>query len=281
MEIKYLLLFPVNFAYHILAQLNYEKEWGPASLYSKEYIKEIGDYKELALSNEKKITLENNLSKYFSLLSFSVLRPWYDDFNKLISDFSDSEFINKKVEKNPAYSYEELANTLKIFCDILIKEKDSYSKFWEENENDFLKKTEHLKEYTDKIIKKYFFYLKERLNPSIEIKNNYYVFVINSLRKNGRGLEGGCAIGLPKNKEAIKESTRTTLHEITHTFSDNLLKNMGFDIYSKPGENQDHLRKEQFVEYILNDYLFKNNPEIAKKYEYNLITEKIKRATNI
>jgi len=276
MNIKYLLLFSPNLAYHILAQINYSKEWGPASVFSEKYINELkkNDYR-LLISDEQSKQLKNKLNKYFAFLTFNCLRPWYKSIDDLIKDLSDEEILIKKIKNDSDFSIKEVKSVLNIFFEAMRAKEKNYLKFWKKENKLFKKQINIFSRFNKKIIKDYFDYLKKEVNPSIEIPKNYFIFLIKSLNTKGRGLKGACATGIPENESEIKEYTRTVLHEITHYFSDPLLKKAGFTINIQPGNNDGHLRKEQFVEYILNNYLVKNYKTLSRKYTYSLITDEL------
>lgn len=276
MNIKYLLLFPPNLTYHLLAQLNYEKEWGPASIFSKKYIDEIRKFNpDLLIKTKEKKYLKKKFKKYFVFITFNCLRPWYKKTGDLIEDFSDKNVIKKKINNKSDHSLEETLLTLNLFNEILKEKETLYLKFWNKRKKTFDKHISTFLKYNKRIIKDYFNYLKKEINQEINIPNNYFIFFIESLQEKGRGLHGACAVGIPTNKEELKEYTRTILHEITHRFSNPLLEKFGFPIKIKPGNNKNHIRKEQFAEYILNKYLNKTDKEMAKNYTYSLITDEL------
>ena len=285
MKINYILSFPTSLIYHIFAQINLKNEWGDASIYSLDYIKRIEKQnKNLIISKTETEEVKKELTIFFTLITFSALRPWYVDYEKLKEDFLNDEFIKKRIEFYPNLSFEETKKAFSFLLNLLEKNKKEYLIFWESNQNQFKKIVNNFEKEHSKMFLNYYKFLHEKVNNEIPLKENYYIFMIPSLFPYGRGLEGGCAIGIPADNEQKNKAIRVSLHELTHSFSDHSLANkLKIIIEDRKDEMKNHQIKEQFVDYILQQYLRKNYPVLARKkiLNYPLLAEEIKRSLDV
>lgn len=285
MTITYILSFPTSLIYHIFSQIDFKKEWGDASIYSLEYKEFLNkNYENLAISGDKKDEIKKNLKDYFLIITFACLRPWYTDYEKIINDFKNPEFIAKKLSNYPDLSFEKTEKAFIYLTNLMEDNKNDYLFFWKENEEIFNEKIENFKKFHTDIFSAYYQYLHERINPIIPIKDNFFIFLIPSLFNYGRGLEGGCAIGIPYNREQIQKNTIISLHELTHAFTNNLIATkLLHEQKDSPNQMENHQLKEQLAEYVLQEYLKQNYPDLSRKeiLSYPLLTEEIKKSLGI
>lgn len=259
MQLKYLLLEPVSHVYHIFAQFDYSYRWGPASIYSLDYVKYLKqNFPELLLEEKLKLEIQKNFEDYFLFLTFFSIRPWYSDYSSLINDYKDEEVIKTRIKNYSYLSFEKTKKALLDFTKILKEDRQNYSLFWEKNSENFNKRLIYFQKEHEETFLNYYEHLKQNINKEVKAKDVYFVFLVPSLFPFGRGLEGGCVVGLPKNKQEILSIKRTSLHELTHSFTDPLLAKQGFNINCSPNDYQNHNLKERAVENVLEKYIKEN-----------------------
>lgn len=286
MTIKYILSFPTSLIYHVFAQIDFKKEWGPASLFCLPYIELIKKYnKNLLIAEKNKNDLKNILKNYFVAITFMCLRPEYKDYDTMIKDLSDNKLLKEQIEHYCLLNlpYKDTKNAFEYLVNLLENLKEKYCIYWSENKNSFNKKKESLRNVHSNIFSNYCQYLHNKINPAIHIKNEYLVFTVPSLFTYGRGIKNGCAIGIPYHKNQLKEIIPISMHEVTHSFTNPLLVHKtGINPMNNP-TNESHQIKEQLAEYVTQEYLKRHCPELARKMtiSYPLLTDKIKNDLGI
>lgn len=179
MKINYILSFPISLVYHIFAQIDFSKEWGPASIFNHNYLKNIDN--NLILEEDKKKKFKNNINDFFGLVCFVVLCPYYINFNQLKNDFSDKNFIKEKIKNYPNLDFKKARKGFRSLIEIAEENKKSYLDLWNKNIDEFKNKLLMLKNYHQKILNNYLIFLNNQINPSIKLKDHYFIFVIPSL----------------------------------------------------------------------------------------------------
>lgn len=286
MNIKYILSFPACLIYHIFSQIDFQKEWGAASVFCLPYIELLKKHnKNLLIIKENKSEIKNILKNYFTAVTFMCLRPQYKNYNTLIRDFSDNIFLKEQMEHYCLSNlpFKNTKNAFKYLISLLGNLKGEYLVYWNENKKSFNEKVESFKKQHLNIFLNYYQYLHNKINTAIPTKDEYLVFMTPSLFTYGRGIKNGCAIGIPYNKEQLKEIIPVSMHEITHSFTNPLLINKaGINPLNNP-TNKNHQIKEHLAEYVTQRYLKQYYPELARKkiISYPLLTEEIKRTLGI
>jgi hypothetical protein len=109
----------------------------------------------------------------------------------------------------------------------------------------------------------------DSLDLGIKMSDKIAVYLIDALGSKGRGLNYGCAVGLPLTQDKAKENLVLALHELTHNYSDFLLSSYGYSVTVNPTDVENHMRKEYVVGYLLQNYLNKNKV-FNKRYNFHL-----------
>lgn len=267
----YLITPGSNFIYHILAQIDARKKWGAANIYNKEYVKKQ-NLKMALPPNVKKVVL-----KIYAPFSFYPLDIELFSIHKLLEDLKNTNNLNNLLTffKEPPISDSEKILLYKF----LEKSSKRYSD-WPIKKNSKHKKRINLMKKNSKIIIDYLNFL-DRFNPSQKMPEQINIFLIEALGKRGKGLRNGCAVGLPSNIEEAQQNTIKAMHEMTHQYTDSLLKELQFPTNIRPTDLKNHLRIEDTVNYVLENYLNKNKifgKEYCFNVNFNLIPKEIKSA---
>lgn len=247
-----------NFIYHILAQLDAKKEWGPANLYNKKYVNSLN------LPTKFPLQIKKILIKIYSPFSFYPFNIKFNKSSDLINDLKNTNEINWLLN---FFNEKSINQTEKNhLSDFLSEENNIYQKeIWLKKQTIFKKERKLFIKIENDLINKYLEFL-DQINPKSKLPNEIIIYLIDALDTRGRGLNYGCATGLPKNDIEAKENLFKAMHELTHQYTDDLLKKLGYSIKVKPTDNKNHTRKEDAVNYVLKYFLDKKgNPSQIKR----------------
>lgn len=269
-KISYLITETSSFIYHILAQIDAQKEWGAANLFNEAYKSSLKQ-KSVFQKHEEEL-----LVKVYGPLSFFCLDTKYQKIEELLSDILNHKTFNKLLSY---FNEKELnAEEIRLLCNVLSREQKKYQVVWEEKQQNYFQRVEIFEKISDEPIKKYLDFL-DNLRLGKKMPDKIAIYLIDALGKKGRGLWYGCAVGLPNNTTEAKDNTIQAMHELTHNYTDYLLESYHYPIAVKPTDIKNHLRKEYVVDYFLQLYLNKNQV-FKKTYNFqvdlDLIPEEIK-----
>lgn len=239
MEINFRYLKHIDLVYHLLAHMKVENASNLFSQKYIEYMQKVKPFDKVELLNEIK-PLELFYNNNFERLAIINFLPFYsDDLNELIKILLTYENFNQTDK-----------DTFIIpFIRLLEHEAATfYYNYWEGQYKVLCCSFTEVKNYFEKLLEKY------------QIVFNYFkkaalVYFSFSLTRNGRGFgiknNFSACIPFPINQYEYQNAFFTLLHEYTHQFTDQLVKN---DINMHDGS---HDLSENIV--ILFDYyLIKN-----------------------